>query len=260
MTSPAHGPQLPTFIIGGAPRSGTTYLTEALARHPKVYMARPFKPEPKVFMGRRQPLAVYRERYRALFAGAGDKPARGEKTSYYLESVDACELIRQVVPAARLLFIVREPVARAYSNYLMTKKNGLETLAFDQAVAQEGRHPSPLPPDKFYARPYDYLCRGDYAALAQPYFDNYPPGQVRFFIYEDIALRPHKLLKDIQAFLGLTEVPFAQLNVGVVNSAKDIGPTLDNAMERRLREQMLPSVRRFASLTGLDLEPWGYAA
>ena len=46
----------PTFIIGGAPRSGTNFLCHALDRHPAVYMAKPYMPEPKVFMGPEQPL------------------------------------------------------------------------------------------------------------------------------------------------------------------------------------------------------------
>jgi hypothetical protein len=256
MTVPTH---LPTFIIGGAPRCGTTYLAEALARHPDVTMARPFVPEPKVFMGAPQTAETYHDRYRGFF-GAGDpKPARGEKTSYYLECPQARELIRRVVPHVRLLFIVREPVARAYSNYLQTKKNGLETLSFEEAIALEGRRPSPLPPEKSYARPFDYLARGDYGAFAEPYFAAFGPDQVRFLIHEDIVRRPRDLWKDIQAFLGLTEVPFEVLDVGVVNSAKEIGPAIAPDMEHRLRERMLPQVRRFARLTGLDVEPWGYA-
>ena len=251
---------LPAFIIGGAPRSGTTYLTEALDRHPQVTMARPFVPEPKVFMGPRQPLQVYHERYRSLFADAAQSSVRGEKTSYYLECADACELIQQVVPEVRMLFIVREPVARAYSNYLKTKKGGLETLPFEQAIALEGRRPSPLPPDKDYARPFDYLARGDYSAFAQVYYRTFRPEQIRFVIYEDIVLQPHKFWKEIQTFLGLNEVPFEQLDVGVVNSAKEVGPSIDPALERELRDRMAPLVREFGSLTGLDLAPWGYAA
>jgi hypothetical protein len=257
MTTPSH---LPTFIIGGAPRAGTTYLTEALSRHPEVYMARPFVPEPKVFMGPRQPLEVYHERYRGFFSGGGDRPARGEKTSHYLGCAQSCELIRQVVPDVRLLFIVREPVARAYSNYLQTKKRGYETLSFEDAVLLEGRRPCPLPPEQAYARPHDYLTRGDYATYAQRYFETYGRDRVLFVIHEDIARRPRRLWKDVQAFLGVTEVPFERLDVGVVNSAKEVGPPINPDTERRLREHMRPLVRHFAAVSGLDLEPWGYAA
>ena len=74
----------PTFIIGGAPRSGTNFLCHALDRHPEVYMGKPYMPEPKVFMDVAQPWAVYAARYAELFAPSGDRPALGEKTSYYL--------------------------------------------------------------------------------------------------------------------------------------------------------------------------------
>ncbi len=257
MTIPAH---LPTFIIGGALRCGTSFLTESLARHPEVYMARPFVPEPKVFMGARQPLEVYHDRYRAFFAAAGNKPARGEKTTHYLGCAQACELIRKVVLDVRMLFLVREPVARAYSNYLKTKKGGLEPLSFEEAIALEGNRPSPLPPEQYYARPHDYLGRGDYGTFAERYFQTFGRDRVRFFLYEDITLRPRRFWKDIQEYLGVAEVPYTQLDVGVVNSAKEMGPPLGFEMEQRLRERMTPLVRQFGAVSGLDLESWGYAA
>src|SRR5687767_8875840 len=152
----------PTFIIGGAPRAGTNFLCHALDRHPDVYLAKPYLPEPKVFMGPEQPWDVYAARYAAFFAADGSRLALGEKTTYYLENERCCALIRCHLPAVRMVFILREPVARAYSNYLWTKKNGLETLPFEEAVRLEGRRASPLPPGRDYARPYDYVARGRY--------------------------------------------------------------------------------------------------
>src|ERR1700736_5930794 len=148
---------LPTFIIGGAPRSGTTFLAQALDLHPDVAIARPVIPEPKVFFGPPRDQGWYYRRYQELFGAAAGKRARGEKTSNYLESEIACARIATFLPHVRMLFILREPVARAYSNYLWTKKNGLETLSFEEAVELEGKRPSPLPPEKSHARPYDYL-------------------------------------------------------------------------------------------------------
>src|SRR5688572_30906922 len=124
---------LPDFIIGGAPRSGTTFLCHALEKHPAVFIARPYIPEPKVFMGKEQSIPTYLARYKSFFAAARPGQVLGEKTSYYLESEQACRLIRQATPGVRLVFIVREPVARAYSNYLRSKHNGLETLPFAEA-------------------------------------------------------------------------------------------------------------------------------
>ena len=251
---------VPAFIIGGAPRSGTTYLATGLARHPQVSMAQPLIPEPKVFMGPPQPPEVYRERYRALFAAAPARTVLGEKTSYYLESAAARDLIHQLLPEVRLLFIVREPVARAYSNYLWSRGNGLETLSFEEAVAAEGTRPNPLPPEKAYARPFDYVLRGDYAALARPYFELFGADRVRFLLYEDITLRRDELWREIQEFLGLSPLPATLLDAGVVNPAKETGVRITPETVAALRERLRPSVCDFQQLTGLNLASWGYAA
>lgn len=209
-------------------------------------------------MGPRQSLDAYRDRYAALFAEAPDDARCGEKTSYYLECTDACQLIKAVAPEARLLFIVREPVARAYSNYLWSRKNGLETLPFDEAVRLEGTRPNPLPPEKAYARPFDYLARGRYGELAEPFYQAFPAEQVRFFLYEDIVRRPEALASEIQEFLGVPEVSYELLRVGVVNSARETGPPLDRKLENELRERMRSHVVHFANVSGLDIGPWGY--
>src|SRR6266536_1217140 len=82
-----------TFLIGGAPRSGTTYLCEALDTHPDIVIARPFIPEPKVFMTPADGPSAYRERYRRFFGPETADRQRGEKTSNYLENAEACERI-----------------------------------------------------------------------------------------------------------------------------------------------------------------------
>jgi hypothetical protein len=251
-------PARPTFIIGGAPRAGTNFLCHALDRHPAVYMAKPYMPEPKVFMDGEQPPSVYAARYRALFTPAAGKRALGEKTTYYLENETSLRLIERHLPDVLMLFVVREPVGRAYSNYLWTKKNGLETLPFDEAVCLEGTRSSPLPPERAYARPYDYLPRGRYDIFAERWFAALGRARVRFLLYEDLVSKPEPVLAEIQDFIGVDHVPLGADDLGVINSAKEMGPPLDPAFERALRERMAPSVRRFAALTGLDVSPWGY--
>jgi hypothetical protein len=155
--------------------------------------------------------------------------------------------------------VVREPVGRAYSNYLWTRKNGLETLPFDEAVRREGQRPSPLPPEREYARPYDYLPRGHYDVFADRWFAALGRARVRFLLYEDLVGKPEPVLAAIQAFIGVRHVALGADDLGVINSAKEMGPPLDPAFERALRERMAPSVHRFAALTGLDVGAWGYA-
>ena len=138
---------LPDVVIGGAPRAGTTYLCELLSKHPQIFVAQPFIPEPKVLMTPHEMGDVgILGRYDDWFATAPDESIRVEKTSYYLENAEARERFARLLPNTRIIFILRDPVRRAYSNWLWSTRNGLETLPFADAIAIENDRPSPLPP------------------------------------------------------------------------------------------------------------------
>ena len=157
----------PDVVIGGAPRSGTTFLCELLAKHPQVYVAQPYIPEPKVCMTPHPAGdAGLLSRYASFFAEAPPQSTRVEKTSYYFENAEARERLTRLLPQARFVFILREPVARAYSNWSRTRSQGLEKLPFEEAIELDERsRPVPLPPDRAYARPFDYLIRGQYGNI-----------------------------------------------------------------------------------------------
>jgi len=248
-------PPLPAFIIGGAPRSGTTALAHVLDRHPRIAMARPFAPEPKVFLAQPPDLAAYRE----LFAGAPAGAVLGEKTTNYFESPAAREAIRSALPGVRMVFVLREPVARAYSNWLWTRANGLEQLPFAQAVDQEGSRPDPLAATRPHARPYAYLSRSRYGTLARPWVEAFGRDRVRFVVHEQLAGGGRAgALRDLQEFLGVEPADLGALPRGLPNEARTTGPPLDPAVAARLRERLAGEVRELAELTGLDVEVWGY--
>lgn len=250
--------EAPDFIIGGAPRSGTTFLCTVLDQHSAIYMAKPYIPEPKVFMGTPKEDAEYRADYQRLFSDAPADAMCGEKTSYYLESAACCDLLRQHVPDARLIFIVREPVGRAYSNFLWSTKNGIESLSFEEAVSLEGKRPDPMAPERSYARPFDYMSRGNYAMFAQWYIEAFGHNQVQFFLYEDISLRPQVLLKAVQEFIGVETEHLESFKTGRINSARESGMPINPGTKAMLRERMSPLVSQFADITGLDISAWGY--
>lgn len=249
----------PTFIIGGAPRSGTTLLCHLLERHPDVYIIQPYIPEPKVFViPNDDGKGEYLRRYAQAFGCAGSRRALGEKTSYYLENEDAARRIAETLGQVRMLFIVREPVQRAYSNYLWSRKNGIETLSFEEALRLEGTRPNPLGEARAYARPFDYLIRGDYATFAERYFSRFGREAVKFVLYEDLERRPTGIMQEIQTFIGVDPVPMDAQALGRINAARETGAPLDAGLEASLRARMAPLVRRFADVTGLDVLPWGY--
>src|SRR5262249_8045140 len=145
---------------------------------------------------------------------------RVEKTTNYFENAAARQRIAALLPQVRLVFILREPVARAYSNWLWSRKNGLETLSFGEAVAQEGRRASPCPPERDYVRPFDYLVRGRYGTLAEAWIAEFSRERIGFFLFEQARDRPADFVAEIQRFLGVEPLSWEALRTGKINATK----------------------------------------
>jgi hypothetical protein len=250
----------PDVVIGGAPRSGTVFLCELLAKHPQVYVARPFIPEPKVCMTPHPAGdAGFLNRYAALFAAAPQHSVRVEKTSYYFENDEARERLTRLLPEARFAFILREPVARAYSNWSRSRAQGLETLSFEAALELEERtRPVPLPPDRAYARPFDYLARGRYGTFAQAWIDAVGRSRIFFCLFEEALATPDPFVEKLQKFVGVEALPWARIATGRVNAGEHDARAIDPALVARLRRRFVSEVERLAELTGLDVTVWGY--
>src|SRR5262249_1003740 len=150
-------------------------------------MARPVTPEPKFFLVDQiyeKGLAHYAETW---FAAAGGARVAGEKSTDYLESASAARRIAADLPHVKLVFILREPAERAYSNYLWTRMNGLEKEDFATALRLEEQRERDLPERLKFARPFSYFSRGLYADLLAPYFERFPHDQILVLRFEDIA-------------------------------------------------------------------------
>ncbi len=255
--SVATRPPVPDVVIGGAPRSGTTFLAQALQRHPGIFLAQPIAPEPKVCL-RDHPDgdAGLLADYARFFAAAPAGTQRVEKTTNYLENDAARPRLARVLPDARFLFILREPVARAYSNWKWSTKNGLETLPFERAVALEGQRPNPLGPEREAARPFDYMLRGRYGSFARAWYEQFGRSRVHFVLFEDAVRDPEGFFARLQAWLGVAVLPWSALRIGRVNATADDMAGLEPALAARLRAAIRPEVDDFAGLTGLDLSPW----
>jgi len=132
----------PDFFLIGAPKAGTSALHAALAQHPGLFVSR--VKEPKYYMCGDSPPPSYkgpgdahsnqewvwqRERYLSLFDGAPDGRLRGESTPFYLYNRDARRRIAVDNPDARLIAVLRDPVDRAYSNWMHLRMDGLEPEA-----------------------------------------------------------------------------------------------------------------------------------
>lgn len=248
---------VPDFIVAGASRSGTTFLCTCLILHPGIWMPRPFIPEPKVFTNPHLSREKYQEKYRKLFAKA-DRPILGEKTVNYLEIPGAAQRIYELLPDVKLIFLLREPVARAYSNWLWSRMNGHETLSFEEAVKREEERRHVIPPG-LMTTPFDYLHRSKYDELLEPYLKIFPKQQLGIFLYEDFENNWRKVVDGVLNLISIKDVEkVSSLDwPGIINSA-DIGSPLSSNIQSKLRKAMAPSVNRLSKIIDLDLTPWGY--
>lgn len=248
--------RLPDFIIGGAPRAGTTWLYELLDRHPDVHMAKPLKPEPKFFL-RDDEYARGLEYYSAKwFADADASKIAGEKSTDYLENSAAAVRIARDVPHVKLIFLLREPVSRAYSNYLWSRMNGLETEDFATALRLEDQRERELPERLKYTRPYSYFSRGVYADLLEPYFNRFVEHQLFIARYEDIVERPAAVADAVHKFIGVQPRPSDVDGLGVVNSSRRDEQGLADDVRRELERRYDEPNRRLARLLGSSFPMW----
>jgi sulfotransferase family protein len=248
--------RLPDFIIGGAPRSGTTWLYELLDRHPDVHMAKPVKPEPKFFLVDHLYAKGLQHYSDTWFAAAPAGRLAGEKSTDYLESAAAAERIARDLPHVKLVFILREPADRAYSNYLWTRMNGIETEDFETALRLEEERERTLPEKWRFARPFSYFSRGLYADLLVPYFARFPREQMSILRFEDIEAHPADLAARLHRFLGVVPRPEDADGLGVINPSENRGETLNESSRRDLMARYADANRRLAGMLGPDIQLW----
>lgn len=248
--------RLPDFIIGGAPRSGTTWLYELLARHPGVYMAAPVRPEPKFFLIDdlyARGLAHYSATW---FAPAPPGRRCGEKSTNYLESAIAAQRIRRDLPSVRLVFVLREPVERAWSNYLWSKMNGLENESFERALELEEERQTKLAGQSRFSRPHAYLSRGLYAERLQPWVALFPRESITCLRFEDILSDAATVAARLHSFLDLEPRPHDAAGLGALNASEPAIAGMAPATRARLLNRYHEPNQKLYALLGPEFGTW----
>jgi hypothetical protein len=211
---------LPTFLIIGAAKSGTTTVYDYLARHPEVHMSREKEPcffafenETLNFQDPNNPLrnkVVTRlDQYLSLFDGASDKKAAGEASVVYMYSAKAVERIKHYVPGVRLIAILRHPVERAYSNYMMMRRDGREPVDdFLRAFEMEDERTRSNWEFGFF-----YKSLGFYHQQLARYYNAFDAAQIKVYLYEDLERDALKLIQSLYQFIGVddTFIPGAEV-------------------------------------------------
>lgn len=207
---------LPTFLLIGAPRSGTTTVHFALEQHPEVFVSPNKEPNSLLFDDAGMPLPGVRKdlierirhrsvrtrtEYEALFAGArGQHRAVGEASPAYMHFPAVAARIKTLLPDARLLVILRQPVDQAFSFYTVRQGGSIAEGAefakgFVTTLETETADTS-----GYGLRLAEY---GRYHQHLQPFFERFGRDQIRVVLTEDLESDPVAFFAGLFRFLGV---------------------------------------------------------
>lgn len=246
---------LPSFVIAGAPKCGTSTLYDYLTQLPHV--RRGARKEPTNFV--HYPGSRLRAAMNYPIRLPGQNFIVGDGSVEYFANPHAPASVRDIVPEARLIFLLRDPVCRAWSDYQMFRKFGSDTADFSASARAAMKwldDPSVLPlVDAAACRahhPARYLLCGWYARALERWFGVFPREQCLVLISEELFTDPLLTMPEVFRHLGLDGLEAPSLP-----RARDGGyaGNMPPETERELREFFAPRNRALADLLGRKL-PW----
>lgn len=241
------------FFVCGAQKAGTTLLHEVLARHDSVDMG--LRKEINFFSFQYAcGTAWYHEHYPFL----EERLAGDVSPSYMLKGEQIAPRILEYNPAARFVFILRDPVRRAWSHYWHNRKKGNEPFEFTEAIVQEEARLRACPAEMMEYGPelkayhtYSYILRSRYATLLQPFFAIVPRSQILVLLLESLRRESADALTTLSDFLGLPSgAPLAEGNVETVVKAGGI-PRFPRLQHWLYRNKRFFQATRLMSLWGM---------
>ena len=247
---------LPTFVVIGSQRGGTTSLYEYLIQHPLIMPAQ--RKEVHYFD------IAYRYGepwYRAQFALKARRwlPGKrrlitGEASPYYLLHPLAPVRAAGLLPNARIIALLRNPVDRAISEYHHEKRHGWESLPIEEAFdAEPARIEGEI--ERLQADPthhsrtlqhHSYVLRGQYAEQLERWFEHFPREQFLIMASEYFYKEPAAAMRRVYEHIGLPPHQldhYDQFNQGAYD------PT-DASLRARLSEHYAPHNERLFELLG----------
>lgn len=198
----------PNFFIVGAPKSGTTALSEYLRRHPRIFMSRP--KEPFFFCSDfpRLPGPKSLDEYLSLFAGVSSEAlAIGEASTLYLFSEVAIDRIQAFDPAAQIVVMLRNPIdlAPAFHSQLcyetLEDVSEFETAWRLQAERLEGGR---LPRRCLEPKLLQYRAVASLGSQVERLLDRFPREQVLVLWFDEFVRDPRSAYESTLGFLGIS--------------------------------------------------------
>lgn len=179
---------LPTFLVIGAMKCGTTSLYYYLAEHPQIGMSR--RKETDFFLETHGNWHRGRDWYAQQFPE--EAPARGECSPNYTKRHlfgGVASRIQSVCPDVKLIYLVRDPIERTVSHYRGSRLQGREERSFEEAVADVERS--------------NYVLTSRYHLQLQPYLDHFPERDLLVMSTEALRAAPQAALREVYRFVGV---------------------------------------------------------
>ena len=200
------------FFIVGVPKAGTTSLYHYLSEHPQVEMSS--QKEPDYFSDKainEQGMYYTKNRvnslakYESLFVQK-ESVVYGEASVSYLFYENVAEDIKKYNPNAKIIIMLRNPIERAFSHYLMDYRLGLISDSFENIIAKKSKHKNA---HLFYQQ---YIEVSKYATQIQRYLDFFEKENILFIDYEDFKKNVSKTVGKVYSFLNISAEFAADIN------------------------------------------------
>lgn len=204
----------PNLVIAGVPKAGTTSLHRYLDQHPEIFMC-PVK-ESTFFSHTWDEVAddpealdEAKREFLELFEAGRDHPVRGDTTPGYMQHPKAADRIRETTPEARILFVLRDPVERAHSWWLMARRRGWDVPDFPTLVEEEIAAGEPRG---------GFLPAGRYGTHLERWLDRFDRDQVKVMLFADLGGDTLAFLEEVAAFVGVDPDAMARVDHETVHN------------------------------------------
>ena len=254
-------PAMPNFVVIGSTRCGSTSMYQYLLRHPCIAPA--VRKEIHFFDNHfRRGIVWYRAQFPALYFGnfvravLNREFVTGESTPYYLFHPHAACRMARIIPKAKLIVLLRDPVDRAYGDYNNKVARGFENLTFEQALDREqerleGEVERMAEDDSYYSFAHQhntYLSKGIYVDQVIRWLHYFPREQLWIVRSEDLYNDPLAITGQVTDFLELREWRPQYRKVFHHRHYKP----MDKATRSRLIEHYAPHNERLYQLLDTD--------
>ncbi len=200
--------RLPNFVVAGAAKSGTTSLYHYLRQHPQVYL--PERKELHYFTydrmreNSRGPgdadvlshFCATREDYEAHYAGAASPAVGDVSPSYFYYDEVACERIQRELGDVRIVILLRDPIQKAFSQFMHLVRDNRETMDFHDAILAE-----PERARRGYAALWRYVESSLYADRLERFLRAFGPDRVWVELFRDFVQSPERVVRELFEFL-----------------------------------------------------------